>query len=483
MPSPDVPSESRPVTREGLVRAGLVAWSIIGFLLLIFIAVRLLYEVREIFPPLVLALALLFLLNPLVSRLERRGVGRAIGTIVIYLLFLTAVILVGVALAPTMRAQFQELAERFPELVDSAIASAQNIASQLGLPLDQEQVTAFTDRLREQALTGLGRITQFAGGALHLVFIVILAPILALYLLIDLPRLSRSFVSLIPDRYRVEWLALLERCGQAVGGFFRGQLLVAAIVGFLSAAALAIVGIPFWLPIGLIAGFFNLIPLIGPFIGGAIAVVVGAVEGGLVRAVLAGLAMLAVQQIDNHFISPYVMGRVLRMHPVTVIVALLAGGTLAGLWGMLLAVPATAVAKIVFMHYYSTRVLGRALEAELVSPDAEPVAQAPEVPGEAERQAPAPTAANRDTVAHNQAVIPEALGELEGVLTGASGSSSPGPHEAPSMRRASGSVSKPAPQTRPRPPSSPHRRRALTRLTRPIGGGILRQFFRRLLRR
>ncbi|MGH2811338.1 MAG: AI-2E family transporter, partial [Actinomycetota bacterium] len=75
------------------------------------------------------------------------------------------------------------------------------------------------------------------------------------------------------------------------------------------------------------------------------------------KALYAGVAMIAVQQVDNHFISPNVMGRTLRIHPVTIILALLAGGTIAGLWGMLLAVPATAVGKIVVMHYYMTAVL------------------------------------------------------------------------------------------------------------------------------
>jgi predicted PurR-regulated permease PerM len=205
--------------------------------------------------------------------------------------------------------------------------------------------------------------------------IFVLAPILALYLLIDLPRLQASFVAALPPRHREEWLMLLGRCGQAVSAFFRGQLLVALIVAILSSVLLSIAKIPFSVPIGLIAGLTNIIPFVGPFIGGGIAVIVGAITGGADKALLAAAAMLTVQQIDNHLISPNIMGRAVRLHPVSIILALLGGGALAGVFGMLLAVPTLAVAKIVVMHYYSKHVL--MLGPEGVAPSEEPEPESP----------------------------------------------------------------------------------------------------------
>ena len=87
--------------------------------------------------------------------------------------------------------------------------------------------------------------------------------------------------------------------------------------------------------------------------------IIGAISGGLGLSVKAAIVMVVVQQVDNHFISPNVMGRAVRLHPVTIILALLAGGTLAGLFGMPLSVPATAVGKIFLMHYYNKHILGR----------------------------------------------------------------------------------------------------------------------------
>ena len=119
-----------------------------------------------------------------------------------------------------------------------------------------------------------------------------------------------------------------------------------------------VVGLDFWLPIGAIAGLTNLIPLVGPFIGGGLGFVAGTVTEGAGIGLRAIVVAVVVQQIDNHLISPKVMQRTVQLHPATVMLSLLAGGTLAGFWGILLAVPGVAVVKIVLAHLWATRVLG-----------------------------------------------------------------------------------------------------------------------------
>jgi predicted PurR-regulated permease PerM len=374
---------SRYPPRDPFRRAGIVSWSILGVLLLAGIVVWLLTLVRDIFPPMALALIIIVLLNPMVSALERRGIRRLFGTTAIYLLFIFAITLAISYLAPPLGRQVNGLVERWPEIRQDALEVGEGLAKKVGLSLDELGVTnpesnpepsrpgsraapevsgggggegsSFVQTLGARLFAGASR---FATGALHVVLNFILAPVLALYLLIDLPKIQKAFLHYLPPRYRGEWLPLLERAGKAVGAFFRGQLLVAAIVGVLSSLGLLLIDLPYWLPLGLLVGFFNIIPLVGPFVGGAIAVVVGGVTGGVGLAVKAGLTMLAVQQIDNHFISPKVMGRAVRLHPVAVMLALLAGATLGGIWGMLLAVPGLGVAKIVAVHFYETRVLG-----------------------------------------------------------------------------------------------------------------------------
>lgn len=141
-----------------------------------------------------------------------------------------------------------------------------------------------------------------------------------------------------------------------MGGFFRGQLLVALLVGVLSALALRIVGLPYWLVVGMIAGFFNLIPMVGPFIGGIPAVLIAAAFLTPWHILYVVVALTIVQQIDNHFVSPNVMRWAVRLHAVTVMLSLLAGAALAGFSGMLLAVPVVASVKVVAAHLWRTRV-------------------------------------------------------------------------------------------------------------------------------
>lgn len=325
--------------------------------------------VQVVFPPLALALILIFLLNPLVTRLERRGVRRGLGTAMIYLVFLSAVVLGLSLLVPPLGKQINGLVERGPEIQENAIATIESTAERLNIDLDAIGLgglvedaqgedppgSSFLEDMGASLFAGAGR---FATGAFHVILNFILAPVFAAYLLIDLPKIQMAGKHYMPPGYRDEWIPLLDRVGNTVGSFFRGQLLVAAIVGVMSCVAFLIIGLPFWLPIGLLAGFFNIIPLIGPFVGGAVAAVVGGIEGGLSLAIQAAVAMTVVQQIDNHFVSPKVMGWAVRLHPVAVMLALLLGASLGGIWGMLLAVPLVGVAKILFVHFYETRVLG-----------------------------------------------------------------------------------------------------------------------------
>lgn len=380
--------------RDSFRRAGIVSWSLLGCLLLAGIGLYLLAYLRAVFPPIALALILIFLLNPMVNRLQRYGIRRGFGTALIYLVFLGAIAISLSFLVPPLARQVNDLVDRGPQIQQNAIAAVEDFGERLNINLDavglgglssesespvssrEESESSFIEDWGGRLFAGAGR---FATGAFHVVLNFILAPVFAAYLLIDLPKIQKAGLHYMPPRYREELLPLLERIGNTVGAFFRGQLLVAAIVGVMSCIAFVIIGIPFWLPIGLLAGFFNIIPLVGPFVGGAAAVVVGGIEGGLPLAIKAALAMLVVQQIDNHFISPKVMGWAVRLHPVAVMIALILGASLGGIWGMLLAVPMMGVAKILFVHFYETRVLGNWDYEGVVTGDGGPVKD----PGEA----------------------------------------------------------------------------------------------------
>jgi predicted PurR-regulated permease PerM len=264
--------------------------------------------------------------------------------------------------AATLQQRVSEIAGRFGRDVRFTI-EADRVSSWLGDPANRSTILSY--------VTGLG---SFTGSVLHGVVVFVLGLIVAFYLLVGLPNIQRRTLALLPPRHRPDLEELGGRVGRAVGGFFRGQLLVALFVGIASSIALKLVGLPFWLLVGMISGVFNLVPLIGPWIAGAVAVVIALVNGEPVMALWAAVALAVVQQIDNHLISPNVMSRTVNLHPVVVILALLLGATFYGILGMLVAVPLVAMVKICFLHFWVRHVdYGEDLVAEPgMGPEAEP---------------------------------------------------------------------------------------------------------------
>ena len=357
-----------------VARWGVVAWAIIGVAAIVgsffWFVVR---PVRVVFPPLVVALIVVFLLNPIVSRLERRGLGRLWGSLLTYLVFVG---LVGVGLRyliPVIVEQVQEFD------LSAVVVRLQHWIRDLarGFGFDIGPVATGGQRVVADFVTGL---VSFTRGVFNVVLIFVLGPILAFYLLVDLPKIRRAIRALVPERRKEEVSSVARDLSRALGGFFRGQLLVSLFVGLASSLGLFIVGLPYWAVVGMISGLFNLIPLIGPFIGAFVAIIVaftvpssaaGLIElaPGLPLAVGAGIALTIVQQIDNHILSPNIVARTVKLHPVTVMLALLAGGTLLGLWGMLLAVPTMASVKVLALHAWDTRMTWPPPTDETDSPD------------------------------------------------------------------------------------------------------------------
>jgi predicted PurR-regulated permease PerM len=357
------PPPHRPSPYERFVRIGIIAWCGIGVIILAYLMLRLMVYINPIVPPLLIAVAVVYLLNPLVSALERRGVPRVAGAGIVYVLFLCIVALVISLLVPVVTRQVGQVIDHFPDYLADAQATIGRLATRFGqepdFRLDAEQVRDWLSAGENRQavtryLTGLRSVTNSVISGL---IIIVLGPVMAFYLLVDLPRLRRGAMALIPPGRREEIKGLMDRIGQAVGGFFRGQLLVALFVGVASSIGLWAIGLPYWLLVGMVAGIFNLVPLVGPFIGGGLAVIIALVSGEPLKAVWAALVLLAVQQIDNHLISPNVMGRTVQLHPVVVMLALLVGASFAGLFGMLVVVPLVAMAKIIFLFIWSKYVV------------------------------------------------------------------------------------------------------------------------------
>jgi predicted PurR-regulated permease PerM len=350
---------------EGIRRAGSVAWAFVGLAFAVAIVGWVAWKVAVIFPPLILAGAIVFILNPFISRLQRRGIPRLAGVMLTYFGFMAVVVLIGLVMWPAIHDQGENLGDRWPSIrtkMENWVDDRAESSKGTPFEFDRQQVTEGLSSTDVSVRDQIDRVAKVGVKLFHALLVIILTPIFAFYLLIDLPHLKQVADGLIPTAARPEVLVLARRMNAAVGGFFRGQLVVALIVGILVSIGLLIIGLPFWLLIGMVAGFFNMIPLVGPYIGGIPALVIALTTKEPITALWVILIMVTVQQIDNHFISPVVMHRVVKLHPVIVMLALLLGGTLGGFFGLLVAVPTAAILKILIGHLWRVHVLGEPID-------------------------------------------------------------------------------------------------------------------------
>jgi predicted PurR-regulated permease PerM len=350
-------------------RAHTAVWLAVGGLVLI---VGLFFLLRRPFgvllPPLLLAMLIVYILNPLVTWLERRGTPRWAGAGIAYLVFALVVGVLIAVLSPLLAAQIGNFVDELPELGYRMVTGVNDLAARLGIAarisesLSGERIGDEIQRFlsdednRVAVLALVGGISGVALGLLHLLVIFIAGPFIAFYTLVDLPRLQHWCRSALPPRHRAEADVVARKLGMVVGGYVRGQLLVATFVGMATSLGLWAIGLRFWLLVGILAGVTNLVPLVGPFVGGLVGVIIALITEGPALALLVVVVVTVVQQLDGHVLSPLVVGRNVQLHPLMVLLALLVAGTLFGIFGMLVAIPLVAAANVLAAHFWRTRV-------------------------------------------------------------------------------------------------------------------------------
>ena len=275
-PEPDdngaIPIVGRPrsITRL-LTRTGITAWSIVGILVLLWASLWLLSQFQVLLAPVVLATVLIYVLNPVVNLLKNRlHIHRIIATVIAYVIMIGAIVLLGFLVLPSVSDQAQELAAEFPTIYEDSATEIEGIMSDVGFETDvwsYQQVEDFLNDPENQdqmISAALDRLGAFTSGLFEAILVFFVAPVVAFYVLIDLDRIRRESESLIPPPQKDEVIYVSRQLGWAVGGFLRGQVLVAIIVGVMMSFGYWLIGLRFWLIIGMVSGFLNIVPFIGP---------------------------------------------------------------------------------------------------------------------------------------------------------------------------------------------------------------------------
>ncbi|MBK6778360.1 MAG: AI-2E family transporter [Gemmatimonadetes bacterium] len=314
--------------------------------------------------PFLLALAVAYLLAPLVARLEQRRIGRGTAILLVALPPILGLALLAALAGPQVWDQAVTLVSALPRFATTLMSFVTTLRTRLeGLPfltaaqrdwlhtLDAQQLAALLQEnadglLRALAEWGLA-FGRRLGTLLGFLGYLVVTPVVAFYLLRDWRPLLGFLEDLIPPTRRPALVAFIEEYDGSLGKFFRGQLIEATLVGILTGTGLAVLGVPSALLIGVIAGLCNLVPYIGIAISAIPALVVALTMddpvGGLLRV---GGVFLVVQFIDGSVTGPRIVGGSVGLHPVVTMLALAFGGAMLGFAGLLLAVPLAVLLKM-----------------------------------------------------------------------------------------------------------------------------------------
>ncbi len=319
-------------------------WGILTFLV----------TLLKVLAPLFIGFVIAWLFNPLVKKLEEKGIPRVAGSLIVYVVFLVIVIVFLNFLVPTVYTQVNELIQNLPSIFNDFKNGINEIFNKFSHVegLDIESVRTNIMGTMESKLTDF--TTTFPTILLNIIakffsslVTIFLGLFIGLYMLFDFDSISKHFLSLLPERKQFEAQVLLNNIGDEVRKSVNGTLLVATMVFVCDSIGFAVIGLQAPVLFGLFCGITDLIPYIGPYIGGALAVIIGFSQSTFIG-VMTLIICVVVQCVENFILQPVVMSKTMKLHPVTIMIGLLIFNNFFGIIGMILATPCIALLKVIW---------------------------------------------------------------------------------------------------------------------------------------
>ena len=366
----DVAQNKQPDKTDKARRRFLNVWTIVGAIALTWVVVQLLNILSVPVAIVIWTTVIVFVLRGTVNKLEEIGINRTVGTAIGYVIMFAVLALVAFLLFSPgvgMNTQFANLIENVPVYVQGISDWANDMYARYAYMLEDESVRAFVSDVQASAMEWAGDFAKnsasgaiaFGTGLANAFMAIGFALVVAFWILMQLPQLGRECKRLVGDAHAEDLEMLHITFTRVMGGYIKGTLLQCAIIGVACGILFAVLGIPNSMALGGITGILNIIPIIGPWLGGGLAAIVGIFVSPLVAAI-AILGTIVIQQFVYTFISPKIMSDSVDIHPALTLIALMAGSALGGamgglpgsLVGMLASIPAVAVAKSVFVYYF-----------------------------------------------------------------------------------------------------------------------------------
>ena len=350
----------------------------IYFWLIMFAAfIAFMWIFSDILLPFIAGMALAYFLDPVADKLEKLGASRMLATVIILISFILLFVIFLMILVPILANQISGFLERLPVLVgklQSLIASTEIewLRDRIGVDGQslQDNINGLMKEGARWVSTVLGKIWSSGKSLVDVISLLVVTPVVAFYLLFDWDKMVESVDSWLPHDHRDTIRTVFTDINSAVAGFVRGQGTVCLILGLFYGASLTIIGLNFGLLIGLFAGLISFIPFVGSIIGFLLSVGVALVQfwPEWIPVALCAVTFFIGQFLEGNILQPKLVGEKVGLHPVWLMFALFAFGSLLGFTGMLVAVPAAAAVGVVIRFG-----LGRYLESELYKGKVKPV--------------------------------------------------------------------------------------------------------------
>lgn len=319
-------------------------WGVLTFLL----------SFLKVLAPLFIGFVIAWLFNPLVKKLEEKNVPRMAAAIIVYTIFLLVFAIFLRVLVPTIYVQVNELIGNLPAIFGEVKETLNNFFLRFrdveGLDIkaiEMNVMTTMETKLSEFTTTFPTTLLNLIVNFFSSMVTIGLGLFIGLYMLFDFDAISRHFLNMLPRKRQFEAQVLLNNIGAEVRKSVNGTLLVATMVFVCDSIGFAIVGLQSPLLFGLFCGMTDLIPYVGPYIGGAVAVIIGFSQSTFIG-VMTLIICNVVQCVENFILQPIVMSKTMKLHPVTIMIGLLVFSHFFGIIGMILATPCLALLKVIW---------------------------------------------------------------------------------------------------------------------------------------
>lgn len=299
-----------------------------------------------------LAIILAFLLNPIVNKLESKGIKRSLGTIIAYIVIIALFALLGISIVPTLVEESSKFLSNLPSSINNVMVTINNTLENWNINADmlntiQQNVNkALTDLTAY--LPGLTTsLLNTIAGSFSTMVVMVLIPIITFFLLTDKDKILKKGYKLIPKKYKADAIYLYKEINFGMSEFVRSRLLMAVFIGAATWLMLELFGIPFALVIGILTMICDVIPYIGPVLATAPALIFAFIKSPITFLWIGFLSML-LQWIEQNIVGAKLMSVSSGIHEIVVLISIIIGGGTFGVWGMILAVPIVITINILY---------------------------------------------------------------------------------------------------------------------------------------